>query len=1186
MKSLRLLPLLCLLSPVPALADHTDCDNTLPHVLNLGLPRLPRAGFELQDLKRGVERFMADFYQEHGRCPGQRQLQVNITVASDYEILDWLSQKTIHAAVIPDMTLYLLKERDKLDLRKVEVRGHAVGSLLLPALEVAPTSAEVVNGSTWSERPSAQRDLEAFHRQIWRRASGEKGKGEPVYRIVLASHLSTTGFLDPLLATARWVKPRLEKIADETEREDRRESFWQAYFDQARFTLDCESHELPPRTGTRSCWELPKSPQPARLVEILYPCEAALRSRAGGAGGPGRIAELAAAAAAGYREHLVIAGTQADEIFPYAGPDGDTPFADAVPTYGAELDAIFAERRNERPEPETRPLAPFRALLEPEPLFGVRTFGFTADEAVRLLRQDQATSGRGELALVLPGGGVKAAYQSRIVDELYRQGYLRNFQVEGAGDPLKVRYVIGTSGGALLGFFVSQLGSGGPWNLTDILWKRDVKGDRYLRSSDVFGWTDLLRYLSVVASFLVLCALLALVSIPERSPLNPVNREGTTAWRGRLTLAVFPLLLAAPLLVRMTNARSATAQEQIPEFEGLVYAVLAMIAMFADQCLVLKPEPRENGRPWAPPWLPVLFGGALVAAPLLSDPTGWSSRGLSFGPAYAVLAPLVLLAGLILPLRVRTSRASLVRVALETLVPTGLALLLGLGLAGEWLTSVKVPFYITGFALVLLLVTANSLLRSPRLGVRAWWAGYAGSLFLASFLVMNLCWPGEPAHEGTESALAAHTLEISVGTFLVCVGLLVLLLGGIAWAYAAQRRYHVDRTRDFLRGFVVVLTHLVVVSVTLWVVTEVLPDRLSPLELTGEFWTWLVATSGVVALALLLAALYGRQDRSGVKLLRRSFAFLCSHHPNGEFVTRRFVRLAALSVFSLVWWNAIVAPALYGNRQARAYLEGAVERFYAEAKKPGGEYRPTARFIAPANLLERDGTRYFLFVPEGDECPQVPRRLTNGAIWYPFAVQAAAGDCPRVKDRDFPVRVIFASGSPFPIFPAHRLKLEDKDVALVDGGYSNNIPVDAARTVSAEQVLIVESTNPLGSTAEPSPLARAVLGMRGQLVENLGRLPSFLFERSQQVDRLSRRDLFVVSISPSRDEKDWPPLFDFRRQTVQRMARVASADLGRRVGMVQSWGRPSFVLSVEVKGRLRTEEHTHEHADGEEHPHV
>jgi predicted acylesterase/phospholipase RssA/uncharacterized membrane protein YidH (DUF202 family) len=1186
MKSFRLIPVLCLLAaPLPALADHMDCDNPLPHVLNLGLPRLPRAGFKIEDLKPGVDSFMQEFYREHGACYGKRPLQVNITVASDYEILDWLSQGTIHAAVIPDMTLYLL-QHDGINLRKVDVQGHTMGNLLLPAVVGVPVSAEVVNG-TLRARPSAQKDLEAFHEQIWRAASGDRAT--PGYRIVLASHLSTTGFLDPLLATERWLKPRLQGIEDEREREDRREGFWQAFFDNARFTLDCDSLSLQPEAGARSCWELPKAGQASGPVEILFPCEMALRPKPGEKRRAAPAGAQVGAQVGGYREHLVIRETQAEEIFPNAGAGGDKPFQDAVPTYLAELKAVFAERKNELPSPETRLLRPFQAILEPEPLFGIRTFGFTVDETVRLLRQDQTTSGRAALALVLPGGGVKAAYQSRIVDELYRQRYLENFNVTDAKEPLEVRYVIGTSGGALLGFFVSQLGEKGPWNLTDILWKKDVRKGLYLRSSDVFGWTDLLRYLSVVVSFLVLCALLALVSIPEQAPLNPANREGTTAWRGRLTLAVLPLLLTAPLLVRLSNARSAMAQEQIPEFEGLLYAVLGMIAMFADQCLVLQPKPRENGRPWAPPWLPVLLGGALVAVPLLSASTGWASRGLSFGPAYAVLAPLVLLAGLILPLRVRSSRASLLRVALETLVPTGLALLLGLVLAGEWLSAVKIPFYITGFALVLLLVTANYLLRRSLLQGTAWWAGYAGSLLLACFLVMNLCWPGEQAHEDAEHALAAYALEISVGTFLVCVGLLVLLLGGIAWAYAAQRRYHLDRTQDFLVGFVVVLAHMVAVAVTLWVITEVLPDRLSPLELTGEFWTWLLATSALVAIALLLATLYGRRDRPVVKLLRRSFVYLCAHHPNGDFVTRRFLRLAALSVFTLVWWNLIVAPALYGNRQARAYLTGAVDRFYAEAGVRGRQYRPTSHFIAPANLLERDGTRYFLFAPEGAECPPVPQRPSNGAIWYPYSMGAPTPGCKAVEEPRFPEGVIFASGSPFPIFPAHRLPLREekemKEVSLVDGGYSNNIPVDAARTVAAEQVLIVESTNPLGTTAEPSRFAQAVLGVRGKLVENLGRLPGFLFERSQQVDRLSRRDLFVVSISPSREEKDWPPLFDFRRQTVQRMERVAAEDLKRRVGMVQSWGRPSFVLSVEVKGKPRKEEAAHEHSHAD-HPHV
>jgi hypothetical protein len=114
-------------------------------------------------------------------------------------------------------------------------------------------------------------------------------------------------------------------------------------------------------------------------------------------------------------------------------------------------------------------------------------------------------------------------------------------------------------------------------------------------------------------------------------------------------------------------------------------------------------------------------------------------------------------------------------------------------------------------------------------------------------------------------------------------------------------------------------------------------------------------------------------------------------------------------------------------------------------------------------------------------------------------------------------------------------------------------------------VLIIESSNPLGPE-EPLPQAEGwrMPKLTGKLVENLGRLPSFLFERSQQVDRLSRLDLFVVSISPSRDWGNWPPLFDFRDTTVQRMETLADVDLDLRVGMVQSWGRPSFPLNVHV----------------------
>ncbi|HET9229524.1 MAG TPA: hypothetical protein VFR31_22780, partial [Thermoanaerobaculia bacterium] len=653
------LVLLILAAPLPALADHTSCRSTLPQVLNLGLPRLPQDEFRADALKLGVQRFMERFYTEHGTCAGERPLQVNITVASDYEILDWLGQGVLHAAVIPDMTLYLL-QRDGMSLREVEVAGHALGGLLLPDLAGWPVSGQMMNGE-WMQRPSLRADLEAFRQEVWT-ASGEEKKKEdeeerkPAYRIVLASHLSTLGFLDPVREASDWLDRRLEVIEDEEKREDRRERFWEEFLGQTRFAIGCDSLEND-EPGARSCWQPAKSETEHHPVEILYPGEAVLRRYEEARGKP--------RSRQSYREHLVMLATTAAEVFSRPGPSGDMPFSDPVRL--TELERIFASREKVPSGKETRPLRPFHSILEAEPLFGVRTFSFTADETMRLLRQDQTISNREALALVLPGGGVKAAYQSRIVDELYDHEYLANSQVKSAPESLKVQYVIGTSGGALLGFFVSQLTEKGPFNLTDILWKRDPKRGLYLRSTDIFGWTDLLRYLSVVASFLVLCALLALVSIPERAPLNPAHKTGSTAWRVRLTFAVLPLLLAAPLLVRLSNQRSASAREQIPEFEGLIYAILAMVVMFADQCLVLHKEPRENGRPRLPLWLPVLVGGALIALPLLAGSAAWATRGLTFGPAYAVLTPVVLLAGLIVPLRLQANRFGPGRTLLEVL---------------------------------------------------------------------------------------------------------------------------------------------------------------------------------------------------------------------------------------------------------------------------------------------------------------------------------------------------------------------------------------------------------------------------------------------------------------------------------------------------------------------------------------
>ncbi|MBW8877354.1 MAG: hypothetical protein JF614_20510 [Acidobacteria bacterium] len=1030
---IRALVIVLLLVPAAARASllpQANCEDLLPQVLNVGLPQ-PHdpLNVRFEDLRKAAEALFSSTYQEQGRCRGGRRLQVNIAIGNDYQILDWLGQRLIDVAAVPDLGAELLR-RDGVDLLELNPVEHGFDNLLTPDLSdrLRSWSAEAGN---WTARDEPAKDFESFRWQLW--CGLAKGAGSaagslrladgrpcsalprgPDYRIALASHLSTGGFLHPVAETAKWLQARLGETRLSADAAGKlTDRFWTSFFDHARFTLD---GTLEKGQGTSS-----------RLIEIMADEEPA-------GSGPQ------------YEDHLVITRRAAARIFE---PGRLLPPDVALPP---ELTALLASK----PVP-----AAFQSLLTPDPYFGVRTFGFTVDESIGLLRQHQSTSGKAQLALVLPGGGVKAVYQSRLMDALYSQGYLKNALTRTApqaeANPVDVDFVIGTSGGALLGYFVARLAENGPWNLSQVLWEKENR--EVLDSTDIFGRTDLPRYLSVVTIVSLFAALLTLTSLRRKSPLRddapPPERTG----RRLLRVTVWPLLILTPLLVRLVNG--SLSQEHIPEIEGLFYALCASLAMFADQCLILRTE--VQARPYDRLFglcsgLALLAGGVLVALPLL-------------------------------------------------------------------------PI----------------------------WGGREGKRWIDGLV---------------------DGLKLSRGSLLICLGVLCVLVGVILWL-CSSRHYHLEKVGDFLAGFLVSLFLVLGVYGLLATVMYMKPDLLSPLELTLGFWVWLSLTSLVLGYLLIAVGCAWREARWGRHVFR-GLRYLCSSHPNCALAGRRFVRIAAVTMLSFFWWNLILAPALYGNGHAHGFLKTAVGNFnreYRQANPKGDPHRLTSQLLVPANVLERDGTRYFLVLPGGvTDCPPVSRK--PGALWYTYRIQprggvslpAPQGDCQnfsdkRAKDVD---EVVFASGSPFPIFPAHLLDLKDKSgevhkEALVDGGYSNNEPVDAALSVAAEQVLIVESTNPLGPSGPVAGPSRWP-PLTGPLVGDLLRLPGFLFERSQQVDRLSRRGLFVVSLSPWRDEPDWPELFDFRRQVVERMRKVADQDLSRRVGLVESWGPPRFQLSVLVGG--------------------
>jgi predicted acylesterase/phospholipase RssA len=970
-----------------------------PYVLNLALPRLvlpsdsTSGTSERERLEADIRDRFEKLYCPFRRCPDDRRLHINIAFGNDYQLLDWLGKGWVDSAVIPTLSLYLLK-RDGLDLR-----------------DIGP---ELISRRPPTETPKpGEDDLEKFWQWIWARVTQQKNpqkqtlgsrNGKDTCQLITSSHLATGDFLMPLAATSEWLEkqPGGDQLADQ---------FWREFFDHVRFTFDSDPSVSPKQSADCGPSVARRKPPPRSLSGLLDSSE----------------------------YHFVITTRRATAIFP-----GGAQFKPAEAEIPGALKKLFD--RELKPTEEKNKSIPevFRPLVLPVPYFGVRTFAFTIDESIDLLRQ-QETPEENILALVLPGGGVKAGFQSRLLEHLYSKRYLRNNTLSrtrsdprGVVGALDVDYIIGTSGGALLGFFVAQLGENGPWNLFDLLWKRDGQP---LQSTEIFGFFDLARYISLLVIFAIFCILL-------RCSQSWPNVEGKMGWRWRLRLllTVGPILLLTPILVRYVNG--AASQEHIPEFEGIFYMIFAIIAMFADQCLVKEPADRSREEKW------------------------------------------------------RTWTA-------------GLLLLCG--------------------ALAAMIAILWIRMERP-----------------------DALWLDEPV----------PILGVHVGGLVVCLAALLVLVGSILWI-SSYPSYQFAQRGEFLKGAALVLIHMFLVYFALGAMVAFFPDFLSLLELTAEFWVALVVASIVVGLIVLWIAKRLPAFRNGVQ-------YLCNYHPNGNIISRRVLRLLLLGAFAIIWWNFIVAPGLYGNKHARNSFRLVSEAFKDAYSVGDQSSYLTARLIVPANVLDRDGTRYFLFAPTKQDCPNLIRKPGDGATWRRFWLGGTRKDrtslvvksCEEGAESLYTFedleKVVFASGSPFPVFPAHRIRTEP----LVDGGYSNNVPLDAAQTVSADAALIVESSHPLGhESGFFGWLWERYLMLPGALIGNLPRLASFLYERSQQIDRISRSDLFVVSLAPPRNEQGWPLLVDFRPSTIERMRLVAEKNLSRRIGLVQSWGRPRFQVTIRIPAR-------------------
>ena len=1066
-----------------------DCGDARPNTIRLGIPR-ERTNAATTDLAVAALR---SHYRDE--CGGARPLEIQLAFGSDYQMLEWLQDGGIDAAVVTDFALWMLGARQLAELQAPD--GTAMP--LIPRIAFTATK---TNGR-WQRSTMRDDEYTRFIDGIF------NSDAKPATTLALASHLSTTGFLDPVQRAAERLEIRLLQFPEE-ERPARRDRFWRTFFAATRFTLDCDSID-----GCIETVANDRHPLPANATVLFFPGEEVLEQAALPAGGDAT------------RERLVMSLQKANEQF-----SGQLPS-------GSKFVAV-AEQKLVDPVVRALEHPSFRHILEPEPLYGTRIYGFTPDESLRLIRQQQRRSNEDELALVLPGGGVKAAYQTGIIGTLYNEGRLWNATTEKSeNDALAVRTVIGTSGGALLGFFISQLERNDKTDLVTLLWKRNGQP---LDTHDVFGFTDLPQYVSIGVAFLIFCILLGFFTGLAKSPFYQRARTQQPSWRGRL-VPIAILFVLAPLLVRRVIGGEAV--EDVPVIEGMFYSMMALLVMFADHCIVDRGPGRHTARPTRRhATVLLLIGLAMLGLALFGNRTdGMLDQPVTFGIAFSVLglmfvgAPLLLLT-LTHRAGVRQQRLSEVVVALLTVTVWLWALGAPGGRAAQMLAF---------FVLVCLAIGTYFYARAQQ---PIKWAPLVLTT-VTVYATAVLCWPRGFVHHAFSFAfLTANSLDLTLAAFLTSIGL-VFLIVGVAMAATHDTQYAIEDVQPFFLGLVLTLLHVGATLGAIVLVSKLTGGYVHSLEMTPSFWLTLLAAATLFGLLIVRLA-----PRLG--LPREAMNFLAGEHRNGALVPRRYARMLAVTSMGVIWWNFVIAPAIYGNRQATSYITSTIEKFQ---KTRGASFAPTARFIVTANLLERDGTNYFLFHPSTDR-REAATLQRDGVQWwiYPTTTAETIESCAtRIgpQCRDFVRDVVIASGSPFPIFAAHKVAIPARgEQWFVDGGYSNNIPVDAAKTVDAKQVLIVHSANPLeGSSHDEEP--RRIGWRPGRLVMNAGRLPGFLFERSQQIDRLSRQNLFVVALAPPLDLADeWPNLAQFDSITVGNMLGKSADHLDDRIGIVESWGQP------------------------------
>lgn len=1005
-------------------------------------------------------------------------------VGNYYQILAWLRSGDLDGAFVSSFTSMVLEDFNHGDFMRVlelmpydeEVHGPGAGR--------RPLIAAHVHGSPSSD-PVA--DFTHYIELAWRAAASPDEPSAAMkelqdYDVELVAHLSSTGFISPL-AFVEQVLIRRRALSGSEPGQDER--FWRTFFQGVRLRLrhgalrfDRNRKQIFFTYDGRSKRSLERdrleAGSPPNGQPVLSPW-----------------VNLAVYINKDYlcpNDALVIRNKprqdwSMDELNPHALWRSSNPWKQAARVTfpgGWNGDAEKSAARfssDDQPDyfaagaPDEKVAATFEeavnhllladtALLK---LFArwyvANDYDFRATEVIELLRQDQENRGVADAALVLPGGGVKGAYQARLLDLLYDGWLIANTNDDGrrsrAGDALQISHVIGTSGGAMVGFFAAQR------------------------------------------------------SLPPK-PFTPSMEDVIAEGRHR------PIAFLS-FLRRMSGDALAATRRHYGKLTQLW--ITDMDEVLARPSTIFPPADLPR---WVTVWVIVLLFSLIVHPTISYLRNNYDVPAVDLAlPARspAKSAKLLILAVLVL--------TPLVARAVAQSTPNYVALWEGVA----YTLVIGVGHYV---------YTCSGIGHGQGSGDRRW---ARRSTVLGAAIVF--CLLTNFFAQQNIADLSACT-KFSTDTFWTIAGLLFLVAGMLL----LMRSTHGLTAPDVRLAYLSAMLNLAAVVTGafffVWLAGEL--GLASTLELTVNYW--LAVGAGTVFTTLVLIIFAFQPKTSGMRrAVGAGLCFWVAPQPK-RLLSSPLRGLLVVSGLALLLWGLIAAPGLYSGCRAYSTFSEMQQRFNGTKSN---DYRFLADLLVTTTSFETQQTQDAIYQGDYYCCSD----SSSGCR----ALKQSRGNVLWFKKERFP-SAVFASGSPFPIFPARALQPaeESQSIEFIDGGYAHNVPLEGAEIAGAQQVLLIRSAarpEPQQTAGAPNPwVSRLALG-------SINLVP-FLFERSQEIDRGASGRMVVASLAPDPDRGAPPFLMDFRESTVRGLVNGAAIDFLRgRIGRMEAWGLPRLYSHIE-----------------------